>query len=311
MLTDPVDLNPVKDPKYFKTITVAEGARQEICFKLFDERGQCISLADRSLVQNDPNCAVVDGPDAANPGFSDHVYPRDAWPDVSIKLVISPGYGLKPICTIEGTILDYREARVVFHLEPEHLDVAGVYTAEIGLFRGELLLKRWPVYVCVEPSLFSKTQHASEAGIITIPEIRLALRDLDPSYNDVIEECEFKDAEIMHCIQKPVDMWNEMLPIEPALQFPYARFPFRGNWLRATCGYLLELASHWYRRNDVPISAGGISVADRNKHASYEPKAQQLIQEYLMWAKQMKASLNMRLAFGSIQSPWPRRNTWK
>jgi hypothetical protein len=39
MLTDPVVLNPVKDPKYFKTVKVAQGARQEIVFQLTDSNG--------------------------------------------------------------------------------------------------------------------------------------------------------------------------------------------------------------------------------------------------------------------------------
>jgi hypothetical protein len=309
--TDPVILDPVKEPKYYKTIKVAEGSRQEIGFRLNDSDGRCLSLSNKAVVQNDPLLGDGDGIDAANPGFRDGVVPKGPWPDVSIRLVVSPGYGMEPLFTMEGTITDFEQAQVVFHLEPEHIDTAGIYMAEIGLFRGEMLMQHWPVYLSVEQSLFSKSQRRDRAGIISIPEVRLYLRDLDASYNDVLDELEFKDVEIMACIRKPVDIWNELLPFEPTLQFPYTKFPFRANWIRATSGYLLEMASHWYRRNDIPVAAGGVTIQDRNKHMTYEPKSQQLIQEFQVWAKQTKAALSAQMAFGSVQSPWPRSNLWR
>jgi len=311
MNTDPVILDPVKEPKYYKTIKVAEGARQEIGFTLRDTDGRCLRLSDVELVQNDPLLGDGDGADGANPGFDDGIKPKGPWPDVSVRLVVSPGYGMEPLFQVEGVITDFEQASILFHLAPEQLCIPGIYMAEIGLFRGELLQNRWPVYLSIEQSLFAKTQRGDRRGIISIPEIRLAMRDLDASYNDVMDELEFKDVEIMSCITKPVDLWNEMLPFEPSLQFAYTQFPFRGNWTRAATGYLLEMASHWYRRNDIPVSAGGVQVSDRNKHQTYEPKSQALIGEFQAWAKQTKAALSARMAFGAVLSPWPRSNSWR
>lgn len=305
MFTDPVVLNPVKEPKLYKTIRVAEGARQEVRFILTDSEGRVLDLSGMDPVKASVCQDTGDGIDAANPGFPDGLHPKGPWPDVSIRMVVSPGYSQPPLYIITGDILDFAAGDVLFHLIPEQLQQAGIYDAAIGLFRGEVLQQQWPLYLSIEQSLFSATQSSSKRGVISIPEIRLSLRDLDPSFNDVMEELEFKDAEIMACIRRPVDMWNEFLPFEPQLQFRYDNFPFRGNWLRAATGYLLEIAAHWYRRNDIPISAGGVQIQDRNKHLTYEPKAQELISDFQTWGKQYKAALSARMAFGSIGSTWP------
>lgn len=311
MLTDPVELNPVKDPKYFKTIKVAQGARQEIVFQLTDSNGVKLNLSNKETVKADKDQEDGDGLDAQNPGFPDGIRPKGPWPDASIRMVVSPGYGEEALFTVEGTISDYVEGKVLFHLTDKELSVAGLYIGEIGLFRGDILQSRWPLYLNIEQSLFARTQSSERKGVISIAEVRLFMRDLDASFNDVLEELEFKDVEIAACIRRPVDVWNELLPFEPVLQYKYAAFPFRDNWIRATTGYLLELASHWYRRNDLPVAAGGVQVSDRDKHKTYEPKSKELREEYLAWAKQMKAAMSARLAFGSMQSTFPRTNNWR
>lgn len=311
MITDPVVLNPIKEPKYFKTVKVAQGARQEIVFQLTDTNGSALNLSDKETVKADKCQEDGDGLDAQNPGFPDGIRPKGPWPDASIRMVVSPGYGEEPLFTVTGEVIDFVEGKVIFHLTDKELGVAGLYMGEIGLFRGELLQNRWPLYLNIEQSLFARTQPGSRKGVISIAEVRLFMRDLDASFNDVLEELEFKDVEIAACIRRPVDVWNELLPFEPTLQYKYAAFPFRDAWIRATTGYLLELASHWYRRNDLSVSAAGVQVSDRDKHRTYEPKSMQLIQEYQAWAKQTKAALSARLAFGSMQSTFPRSNMWR
>lgn len=311
MLTDPVVLNPVKDPKYFKTVKVAQGARQEIVFQLTDSNGVKLNLSNKETVKADKDQEDGDGLDAQNPGFPDGIQPKGPWPDASIRMIVSPGYGEETLFTVEGVVTDFVEGKVLFHLTDKELSTAGLYIGEIGLFRGEILQSRWPIYLNIEQSLFASSQPVSRKGVISIAEVRLFLRDLDASFNDVLEELEFKDVEIAACIRRPVDVWNELLPFEPVLQYKYAAFPFRDAWIRATTGYLLELASHWYRRNDLPVAAAGVQVSDRDKHKTYEPKSKELRDAYLDWAKQTKAALSARLAFGSMQSTFPRSNIWR
>lgn len=305
MFTDPVVLNPVQEPKYFKSVKIAQGARQEIVFQLTDSQGRPLSLQDDSSVKTDQFQGDGNGPDALNPGFGDGIVPKGPWPDASVWLVVAPGFGYPECFRVQGVVTDFANGIVTFHVQAEHAELPGIFLGEIGLFRGTRLMTRWPLYYSVEQSLFAMCQPRPRAGIITIPEIRMGLRDLDPSYNDLLDALEFKDAEIAHCIRTPVDLWNETSPLDPALVVQYSTFPFRTNWMRATTGYLLEIAAHWYRRNDLPISAGGITVQDRNKHLTYEPKSEKLIAEYMAWMKQTKAGLSMRLASGCVGSPWP------
>jgi hypothetical protein len=313
MITDPVILNPVMEPKYFKTIAVAQGARQQIVLLLTNVKGDTLSLASMGIVKADPCQEDPKGPDAEDPGFPDGISPKSAisTPDVNIRMVVSPGYGMTENFSIEGTVTDFEEAKVAFYLTEEQTRYAGIYMGEIGLFRGTRLLQKWPFYISIEPSLLSMYQETQRSGQITLPEIRLALRDLDPSYNDVLDDVEFKDAEIISAIRTPVDIWCETMPFEDSLQYRYDTFPFRGNWLRATVGYLLEMAAHWYRRNDLAVQAGGVSVRDRDKHLTYEPKSKELLTEYKEWAKLTKTALSMRMGFGGIGSPWPRSSLWR
>jgi hypothetical protein len=282
---------------------------------LTDKSGKTLDLGTNEPVQPDKCAVTEDGVDAANPGFADGIKPKREWPDVSAKLIVSPGRGSPAMFTLDGVITDSIEGAVVFHLGPEQTSLPGMFMAEIGLFRGDLLMGRWPLYLLVEPSLFAEAAIPANArptsAIITLPEIRLELRDLDASFNALLDEVEFKDAEIMAAIRKPVDKWNETLPYEPTLQFRYEHFPFRYNWIRATSGYLLEMAAHWYRRNDLPVSAGGVSVADRNKHQTYEPKAKELLEEYDRWCRQQKVARSMALAWGTVGSPWPYSGVWR
>lgn len=315
MITDPIELNPVAEPAYFKTASVAQCARQELCLTLTDLRNIALNLGTKQVVKADPCDAdcCEEGADNPNPGFPDGVEPKRDWPDVRLVMRAGPGYGLPLIFEIEGTITDFQQNRVVFHLTEQHTDFIGVFIAEIMLYRGDLLMRRWPLYLCIEPSLAAATagrNRRTTRGGLTIPEIRLMLRDINRDYSEVLDEVEFKDAEILMAMQQPVDLWNDLLPPEPRLVCDYQNFPFRYEWLRATCGYLLEMAAHWYRRNDIPLQAGGLTVQDRAKHQTYEPKAQQLIAEYRMWAQQRKVAESMKFAWGSTGSTWPRGNRW-
>ena len=315
MITEPITLNQVQGVQYYKTVSVAQSARQEVTFTLTDKEGKTLDLGTNEPVQPDKCAVTEDGVDAANPGFADGIKPKREWPDVSVKLIVSPGRGSPIMFTLDGVTTDSIEGRVVFHLEPDHTNMPGMFLAEIGLFRGDLLMGRWPLYLLVEPSLFAEVSVPAntrpQSAIITLPEIRLELRDLDASFNTLLDDLEFKDAEIMAAIRKPVDKWNETLPYEPTLQFRYEHFPFRYNWIRATSGYLLEMAAHWYRRNDLEVSAGGVSVADRNKHRTYEPKAKELLDEYDKWCRQQKVARSMALAWGTVGSPWPYSGVWR
>jgi hypothetical protein len=306
MITDPIELNPINEPSYFKTASIAQCARQELCFHLTDLEGRPIDLGSREVIKGDICDECDEGKDASNPGFPDGIENKPLWPETKIVLRASPGYGMPLTFQIVGTVLDHEKGKVVFHLTEKNTRSIGVFIAEVMLYRGDLLLKRWPLYICVEPSLATGLGNSRRSrGGLTLPEIRLCLRDINKDYSEVLDEVEFKDAEILMAIQMPVDCWNDSLPYEPML-YEYTNFPYRHEWMRATCGFLLEMAAHWYRRNDIPMQAGGMTVQDRAKHLTYEPKSQELLEHYRMWVRQRKVAESMRFAWGTIGSTWPR-----
>lgn len=310
MITDPIELNPTTEPGHFSTAKVAQCTRQEVCLVLKDEKNRILDLGSDDIVKNTVCNDCDDDDDGTNindnPGFSDGIKPKSDWPDTKIKLVASPGYGHDQLFEVQGTVINESEARVVFHLTEDQTTRPGMFLAEVGLFRGSLLLQRWPFYLVIEKSLFSTTQSQYAArGIPSIAEVRLAIRDLVPGDQDLLDEVEFKEAEIMQDIRRPVDEWNEMLPFESSLEYTYEEFPFREHWIRATTAHLLETAAHWYRRNKMPVVAGGVQHNSRAKDRDYEQKAQQLLREWRDWATNAKSSLSLRMAFGTFGSTFP------
>lgn len=305
VITNDLEIAPVDSPRFFKAWNVACGARQELCATLVNDRGQPVDLGSIQAIQAElcKGRECEDGGiDAENPGFDDGIEPKRDWPDVSIRLRAVPQYGKPALFEVRGEVLDYKAGRVVFHLTQKQTRMPGVFLAEIGLFRGDLLMTRFGVYLNIEPSVFGEGYNGD--GMITIPEVRLALRDAMPSDNFLLDEVEFRDIEILACIRYPVDKWNSMLPIDPVYSFTLQNFPFRYPWLRACVGHLLEISAHWYRRNALQVNAGGISVNDRGKFPEYQQKSQELRQEFEVWAAQAKASISMMSAFGQVTSPF-------
>jgi len=99
-------------------------------------------------------------------------------------------------------------------------------------------------------------------------------------------------------------LWNSLMPAVREYSYKIQEFPFRYPWLRCTCGFLLEMAAHSYRRNDLPVSVGGVSVRDKAKFKDYEEKAKSLIDEFKTWAQNHKSTMSVSDSFGGISSPY-------
>ena len=305
MITNDLEIAPTNSPRFFKAFNIACGARQELCVTLVNDKGQPVDLGSMEAIQAElckgQECEDG-GIDADNPGFEDGIEPKRDWPDVCIRMKAIPGFGQPALFDVTGKILDYKAGRVVFHLTQKQTRAPGVFIAEIGLFRGDLLMTRFGVYINIEPSVFGVGYTGD--GMITIPEVRLALRDTLPEDNFLLDEVEFRDVEILACMRYPVDMWNSLLPIDPTYSYSMQNFPFRYPWLRSCVGHLLEISAHWYRRNALQVNAGGVAVNDRGKFPEYQQKSKELRDEFEIWAKQAKASISMMSAFGQITSPF-------
>lgn len=152
-------------------------------------------------------------------------------------------------------------------------------------------------YLLVERGQFGSRM--SPNGPLSIPEIRLHLRDNDDETdNFLIDTSEWSIAELIVCMERPVQYFNESSP-PINRRFNTGNFPYRYNWLNGTVAGLYEMAAHHYRRNSKNIQASsGVALDDKNKAAEYEQKAQSLWNDYKRWAQTQKAALNADAAYG-------------
>jgi hypothetical protein len=137
---------------------------------------------------------------------------------------------------------------------------------------------------------------------LTISEVRLALRDSCPDANYLLDDVEFSNREIQYAMRRPVDMFNESQPA--VLRFNYNDFPYRYNWTEATIGFLLETAAYNLSRNQLQVSAGGVTVNDKARWQIYREIATEKKQEFRRWATQEQVRANIRNGFGRMGGRW-------
>jgi len=128
----------------------------------------------------------------------------------------------------------------------------------------------------------------------------MALYDLDPELNTLLDRLEFEDAQIAYCLQRPIDMWNETPP--HIRTYSQANFPSREFWLRGTMSFLLRQIANLYSRNSLTYQAGGTTINDQNKAKDYLTVAAQLQGEYKEWLEREKTSQNLGQFYGTMRS---------
>ena len=121
-------------------------------------------------------------------------------------------------------------------------------------------------------------------------DIRFWLRDNDPEANVLLDDYEFSPEEIRQAQTYAQDYWNEQPPFIGNMD--YDRTPFRFHLLEGTVGNLLFMAANSYRRNHLQYQAGGLTVDDQNKYQQYEAAATRMWENYKMWVKQCKRTMN-------------------
>ena len=104
----------------------------------------------------------------------------------------------------------------------------------------------------------------------------------------------------------PIDEFNEKY--QPKTRYSPRSFPFRYHWLRATSGYLLEIAARGYARDRLAYSAGGVSVDDKNKMQDYMLLGKDLLAEWRQFIKETKVEMNVAQGWGSVGSHYGRGN---
>ena len=127
--------------------------------------------------------------------------------------------------------------------------------------------------------------------------IRLWLRDYNPDANYLINDLEFSTDEIKLAQMMCQDYWNETPPHIGV--FSPSSSPFRYHLLMGTAAQLLLIAANRFRRNTLPMNAGGVSVDDQSKAPQYEAAGIRMWDTYRQWVKEVKVAQNIEMCWGS------------
>lgn len=219
-------------------------------------------------------------------------------------------------CEFPVEIVDAENGHVRVNLEPKDTQCPGVYFGEFALVtcleKSEIeaaptgdttVLFSNHMYVYIGRNLWNnRMNHTGPNGPPSISEIRLHLRDTEPSESFLLDNLAFSDEEIMQAIYLPVQYWNEIPP--PIGTHTTANFPYRYHWLMAIAGYLFLTAAEQMRRNNLRYSASGVNIDDQDKEPNYEQAASRRLLEFREFVKRKKAQINLEGAYGGVGSTY-------
>jgi hypothetical protein len=198
-----------------------------------------------------------------------------------------------------ATIEDAVNGVIGLEFTKTDLQFAGVWWAAIQLYNSDgCLTEEFPIWLYIQHGLNNVN---SDNSPINIFELRYELLDINPDTNFLLNDLEFRDDELLYCIRRVVDEWNETPP--PIETYTAATFPFRNAWLKAAAGRALHLAARRYARNQLAYNAGGVSVDDQNKMQPYLTMATQLTEDWQNFIVNKKFSMNAEKAYGGVGSP--------
>jgi len=209
-----------------------------------------------------------------------------------------------PIFNVTCEITDAAQGIVLAKLTPTQTRFAGIFVAQVQVFNAaDDLIWNTPYWAVFNPSL-----NVTSTGPITIPEVRLILRDSCPEQNFLLDDFEFNDSQIVACMRLPIDEFNEKY--QPKTTYSPRTFPWRFHWLRATAGYLMEIAARGYARDHLNYVAGGVTVSDRDKAKIYVELANQLLADWRQFVKERKIEMNIEGGFGTMGSGYTYSTRW-
>lgn len=208
---------------------------------------------------------------------------------------------------IEAEILDVGTGLVRAKSLPDAIiREPGVYLEEWGVFTPDKrMLFSNQCCTFVRRGLFGLSNDINKRnlGPPTLEEIRLSLRDHSAADNLLLDDVEFDAAEMAQAVLRPIQYWNEIPPPIRPVQTTKT-FPFREIWMLGIQSYLLEIAAHHYRRNQLAYNAGGVAVDDKNKEQYYTAASERMRQRFQETARSKKIEINISLFSGSLGSAY-------
>jgi hypothetical protein len=175
---------------------------------------------------------------------------------------------------------------------------AGIFTGQIELWEDEIMQRVIPYFVTINPNL--KADSSQRGLSLSVAEIRMAIRDVDPEANYLLDELDFSDQEIALAVRRCVDYWNEVPP--PVSVYTATNFPWRYHLSLGAAAILHNMAANQKMRNDLPYKAGGLTVQDTIKYKQYLEFHERYWKQWMDWVRAKKYQINIDTAYSSLQS---------
>lgn len=156
-----------------------------------------------------------------------------------------------------------------------------------------------PIYV---QRMFLEVESSSvlidTVGPLSVAEIRLAIRDMCPSANYLIDDFEYTDKDIILCMRDIIDCWNESPPTVST--YTVRTFPFRYYWKKAVIAKLLKMRGMVKLREWLPYTGGNVQVNEHSNWKDYVELGNQYWSEWLDFMRRKKAELNIDGGFMTL-----------
>lgn len=194
------------------------------------------------------------------------------------------------------------DGKVTLELGPEEVNFNnGVWYAEFKTYKADgTLTHDYRTQVCIRKGMDGSCD--SDPNTITPMDVRLALMDVSPEANKLIDDLEFSDTLILAAVQRCIDEWEETPPTL-GVHFNSRTFPFREHLIKGVVGYLMQQISYKYTRNRMQYNAAGLTLDTSDKGPQYIALAQAARQEWLRFVAAKKTELNMQECFGTVDIP--------
>ena len=200
--------------------------------------------------------------------------------------------------TVNATVINAATGEIKIPYTAHDVRRSGIFTAESQIWEGGVMRRIFPMFWVVNPSLSGQPAHSRQT--LSIAEIRMTLRDVDPNGNKLLDELEYSREEIALSIRRCINYWNEIPP--PVGTYKPTNFPYPYHLSIGAASMLYSMAVHQKLRNDLPYNAGGVTVQDTVKWVQYREMQDRLWAEWSKWVKDKKYQKNIEGAFMSLGS---------
>lgn len=194
------------------------------------------------------------------------------------------------------------DGKVTLELGPAEVNFNnGVWFAEFKTYKEDGTLPHdYRAYVEIRKGMDGSCD--SDPNTITTLDVRMAIMDVSPEANQLLDDLEFSDVQILAAVQRCIDEWEETPP-SLGVHFNSRTFPYREHLIKGVVGYLMQQISYKYTRNRMQYNAAGMTLDSNDKGPQYIMLANAARGEWLQFVNAKKSELNMAECFGTVSIP--------